>query len=80
MKIQGIIKGNTIELLEDLSLPNGVKISRSIPDNLIQKKSLWEDLETLIGVWKNQPELDDIFSEIDQERHADLGVEIKFDD
>jgi hypothetical protein len=80
MKIQGIIKGNTIELLEDLSLPNGVKISRSIPDNLIQKKLLWEELETLIGVWKNQPELDDIFSEIDQERHADLGVEIKFDD
>ncbi|MCA2504365.1 MAG: hypothetical protein IM550_22155 [Microcystis sp. M54BS1] len=80
MKIQGIIKGNTIELLEDLSLPNGVKISRSIPDNLIQKKLLWEDLETLIGVWKNQPELDDIFSEIDRERHADLGVEIKFDD
>ncbi|MFM6320868.1 MAG: hypothetical protein ACKPH4_12760, partial [Microcystis panniformis] len=69
MKIQGIIKGNTIELLEDLSLPNGVKISRSIPDNLIQKKLLWEDLETLIGVWKNQPELDDIFSEIDRERH-----------
>ena len=80
MKIQVIIKGNTIELLEDLSLPNGVKISRSIPDNLIQKKLLWEDLETLIGVWKNQPELDDIFSEIDQERHGDLGVEIKFDD
>lgn len=69
MKIQGIIKGNTIELLEDLSLPNGLKISRSIPDNLIQKKLLWEDLETLIGVWKNQPELDDIFSEIDRERH-----------
>lgn len=43
MKIQGIIKGNTIELLEDLSLPNGVKISRSIPDNLIQKKLLWEE-------------------------------------
>ncbi|MBC1191064.1 MAG: hypothetical protein IM333_04500 [Microcystis sp. M048S1] len=69
MKIQGIIKGNTIELLEDLSLPNGVKISLEIPDNLIQKKLLWEDLETLIGVWKNQPELDDIFSEIDRERH-----------
>lgn len=80
MKIQGIIKGNTIELLEDLSLPNGVKISLEIPDNLIQKKLLWEELETLIGVWKNQPELDDIFSEIDRERHADLGVEIKFDD
>lgn len=69
MKIQGIIKGNTIDLLEDLSLPNGVKISLEIPDNLIQKKLLWEELETLIGVWKNQPELDDIFSEIDRERH-----------
>lgn len=80
MKIQGIIKGNTIELLEDLSLPNGVKISRSIPDNLIPKKVSWEQIETSIGVWKNQPELDDIFSEIDRERHGDLGVEIKFDD
>jgi len=80
MKIQGIIKGNTIDLLEDLSLPNGVKISRSIPDNLIPKKVSWEQIETSIGVWKNQPELDDIFSEIDRERHADLGVEIKFDD
>lgn len=72
MKLQGIIKGNTIELLENLSLPNGVKIFLKIPDNLIQKKLLWEDLETLIGVWKNQPELDDIFSEINRERHAYL--------
>ncbi|MFM7908340.1 MAG: hypothetical protein ACKPA9_25290 [Microcystis sp.] len=69
MKIQGIIKGNTIELLEDLSLPNGVKISLEISDNLISKKVLWEQIETSIGVWKNQPELDDIFSEIDRERH-----------
>ena len=80
MKVQGIIKGNTIELLEELSLPNGVKISLEIPDNLIQKKMAWEQFETLIGAWKNEPELDDIFSEIDRERHADLGVEIKFDD
>ncbi|MFM6693465.1 MAG: hypothetical protein ACKPHT_19320 [Microcystis panniformis] len=63
-----------------MSTPRSAWRSRSIPDNLIQKKLLWEDLETLIGVWKNQPELDDIFSEIDRERHADLGVEIKFDD
>ncbi|MBE9244945.1 hypothetical protein IQ223_10480 [Microcystis aeruginosa LEGE 00239] len=52
-----------------MEVPNGVKISLEIPDNLIQKKLLWEELETLIGVWKNQPELDDIFSEIDRERH-----------
>jgi hypothetical protein len=80
MKVQGIIRGNTIELLEELSLPNGVKISLEIPDNLIQKKMAWEQFDTLIGAWKNEPELDDIFSEIDRERHADLGVEIKFDD
>lgn len=79
MKVQGIIKGNTIELLEELSLPNGVKISLEIPDNLIQKKSAWEQFETLIGAWENESELDDIFSEIDRERHADLSVGIKFD-
>lgn len=70
MKVQGIIKGNTIELLEELSLPNGVKISLEIPDNLIQKKLAWEQFETLIGAWANEPELDDIFSEIDRERHT----------
>lgn len=80
MKVQGIIKDNTIELLEKLSLPNGVKISLEIPDNLIQKKMEWEQFEALIGAWKNEPELAAIFSEIDRERHADLGVEIKFDD
>jgi hypothetical protein len=37
-----------------------------------KEKMAWEQLETLIGVWKNQPELDDIFSEIDRECHADL--------
>ncbi|MDB9421390.1 hypothetical protein [Microcystis aeruginosa] len=35
-----------------------------------KEKMAWEQLETLIGVWKNQPELDDIFSEIDRERHS----------
>ena len=70
MKVQGIIKGNTIELLEELSLPNGVKISLEISDNLIQKKLAWEQFETLIGAWANEPELDDIFSEIDRERHT----------
>ncbi len=43
MKIQGIIKGNTIELLDQILeldkilLPDGVKISIEIPDNLIIK-------------------------------------------
>jgi hypothetical protein len=70
MKVQGIIRGNTIELLEELSLSNGVKISLEIPDSLIQKNLAWEQLETIVGAWKDEPELDDIFSEIDLERHT----------
>ena len=45
MKIQGIIKGNTIELLDQILdkilLPDGVKISIEIPDNLIIKQPKW---------------------------------------
>ncbi|MBE9243998.1 hypothetical protein IQ223_05390 [Microcystis aeruginosa LEGE 00239] len=36
MKIQGIIKGNTIELLEDLSLPKGLPENK-IPNKKIEK-------------------------------------------
>ncbi|MBE9218484.1 hypothetical protein [Dolichospermum flos-aquae] len=75
MKIQGIIKGNTIELLDQILdkilLPDGVKISIEIPDNLIIKQPKWPELETVIGLWKDDPEIDEIFDIINQERHQD---------
>ena len=83
MKIQGIIKGNTIELLDQILdkilLPDGVKISIEIPDNLIIKQPNWQELEAVIGLWKDDTEIDEIFDIINQERHQDLGREINLD-
>jgi hypothetical protein len=83
MKIQGIIKGNTIELLDQILdkilLPDGVKISIEIPDNLIIKQPKWQELEAIIGVWKDDTEIDEIFDIINQERHQDLGRELNLD-
>ncbi|QSV63928.1 MAG: hypothetical protein HEQ26_15385 [Dolichospermum sp. DL01] len=76
MKIQGIIKGNTIELLDQILdkilLPDGVTISIEIPDNLIIKQRKWQELETVIGLWKDDTEIDEVFDIINQERHQDL--------
>lgn len=33
-------------------------------------------LNELFGLWRNQPELDNIFAEIDRERHAYQGRKI----
>lgn len=83
MKIQGIIKGNTIELsdvvLDKIVLPDGVKISIEIPDDLIIKGPKWQEWESIIGLWKDDPEIDEIFDIINQERHQDLGREVNLD-
>jgi len=80
MKIQGIIKGNTIELsdvvLDKIVLPDGVKISIEISDDLIIKRPKWQEWESIISLWKDDPEIDEIFDIINQERHRDLEREV----
>jgi len=80
MKIKGIIRGKTIELLESLPVPDGLEIFIEIPDNLpVESDEKWEQLQAIIGAWKNDEEITKIFDEIDRERHADLGQAINFD-
>lgn len=80
MKIRGILRGKTIELLESLSVPDGVEIFIEIPDNLlIERDKKWEQLQAVIGAWKDDNEINEIFNEIDRECHADLGQAINFD-
>lgn len=81
MKVKGIIRGKTIELLETLPVPDGLEIFIEIPDNLSpESDGRWEQLQAVIGAWKDDDEIAEIFSEIDRERHADLGQTINFDD
>lgn len=81
MKIKGIIRGKTIELAEQLPIPEGLEIFIEIPDNLTtDPEEKWEKLQAIIGVWKDDQEIAEIFTDIDRERHADLGQPINFDD
>lgn len=83
MKIRGIKRGQTIELLDQVdNIPDGVEIMVELVvsshKNAEVKQPLTDEerlarLNQLFGAWKDQPELIEIFAEIDQQRHAYQG-------
>jgi len=86
MKVKGIKQGKTIELLENIDIPDGIEITVEIELDTTEGSSnisssseqeRLEKLNRLFGAWSNQPDLDEIFAEIDQERHTDVGREIE---
>jgi hypothetical protein len=86
MKVRGIKRGQNIELLEQINdIPDGTEIiinlTISSDKNILNKKSITDEerlakLNKLFGAWKDQPELMEIYEEIDKERHAYRGREI----
>jgi hypothetical protein len=83
MKIKGIKRGQNIELLEQLNnIPDGTEIiidlefiEKQIPEpklHLTEEEKLAK-LNKLFGAWKNQPDITEIFAEINQQRHAYQG-------
>ncbi|MBD2691211.1 hypothetical protein [Anabaena catenula] len=83
MKIRGIKRGQNIELLEQLNnIPDGTEIiidlkfiEKQIPEpkiHLTEEERLAK-LNKLFGAWKNQADLTEIFTEIDQQRHTYQG-------
>lgn len=77
MKLKGIIKGQTIELLEPIAMAEGSEVTIEISEP--QPKPNWTELQKVIGVWQEDTEIQEIFEEIDRERHLDLGRDIDFD-
>ncbi|MEH1852479.1 MAG: hypothetical protein V7L11_12510 [Nostoc sp.] len=83
MKIRGIKRGQTIELLEQIhSIPDGAEIIVNLEfpatEPIVAKVDLTDEerlakLNKLFGVWQEQTELIDIFAEIDQQRHTYEG-------
>ncbi|MGB0560610.1 MAG: hypothetical protein ACPGVO_02250 [Spirulinaceae cyanobacterium] len=69
MQIQGIKRGQTIELQHPLELPDGCEILLQIlpktPSSLAERQ---QRLENLFGAWSNQPDLDAAFATIDRDR------------
>ncbi|QDZ41677.1 hypothetical protein FRE64_17065 (plasmid) [Euhalothece natronophila Z-M001] len=80
MKVKGIKRGKFIELLEDIAIEDGVEVSVEFVDTVSDKTEQWEKLQEVIGEWKDDQEITDIFAQIDQERHADIGRPVNFDD
>lgn len=82
MKIKGIKRGRTIELLQDINIPDGAEITVELvvasTENVDANLPLTDEeklrrLNQLFGVWKDQPELTEIFAQIDIQRHAYRG-------
>lgn len=83
MKVRGIKRGQNIEILEELNnIPDGTEIIIDVefitnqitePQPLLTDEERLARLNQLFGVWKTQPELAEIFTEIDQQRHTYQG-------
>ncbi len=74
MQIRGIKRGQTIELTEDLAIPDGREIMIEI--NLspaLDSEEHWQKFCQLFGVWSDQPDLDATFAAIDGDRHQHHG-------
>lgn len=77
MKLKGIKRGQIIELLQELDIPDGTEITLEFnPSQPLSETERLTRLNQLFGSWQNQPELDEAFAEIDRERHAYRGREI----
>lgn len=83
MKIKGIKRSQSIEILGDISnVPDGTEVIVEFeisPNQLNTAKHDLTDeerltkLNQLFGAWKDQPDLKEIFEEIDEQRHAYRG-------
>jgi hypothetical protein len=74
MKVKGIKRGQTIELLESINIPDGAEITIEIElEQLLSEPERLKKLNQIFGAWKNQPDIDEIFTQIDKENHAYQG-------
>ncbi len=86
MRLRGIKRGQNIEVSEQINhIPDGTEIIIEVGfltnQSLETQSSLSEaeklaKINQLFGAWSNQPELTEIFAEIDQQRHTYQGRNI----
>ena len=83
MKIKGIKRGQTIELLDKIdNIADGEEIIVEIspvtfhPLANLNPQERQNRIKQVLGAWQNDPEIDAIFAEIDRERHSYHGRQI----
>ncbi|PSB09812.1 hypothetical protein C7B62_11715 [Pleurocapsa sp. CCALA 161] len=79
MKVKGIIKDNKVQLPEAITVPDGTEVTVEISDrSLSSAADQWQRLQQVAGAWQDDSEIDEVFAEIDRERHAYRGRDIDF--
>ncbi|MBD2318023.1 hypothetical protein [Phormidium tenue] len=76
LQIQGIKSGQTIQLLDIVNIPDGAVFLEIEADKPSDKSARIERLNRIFGTWRNQPDIDLIFTDIDTQRHRDYGRNI----
>jgi hypothetical protein len=80
MKVRGIKRGQAIELVEALDMPDGepvtVEVLKVHPLSQLTPEERQERINAALGAWKDDPDLDKVFAEIDRERHTYRGRQI----
>jgi len=79
MQLKAIKQGNTLKIKEELNLVDGEEIIISINNYQLQQSKpsiTWDDFTEVIGAWSDDENITEVFKEIDQERHQDLGREV----
>jgi predicted DNA-binding antitoxin AbrB/MazE fold protein len=62
MNLKGIIKGQSIELLEPINLADGSEVTIEISNLESEVKPNWTELQKVIGVWQKDIEIQEIFA------------------
>ena len=80
MKVKGIKRGQMIELVETLDIPDGeqvtIEVSSVHPLSQLMPAERQKQIDSALGGWKDDSNLDEIFAEIGQKRHANRGRKI----
>ncbi len=79
MKLRGIVRGQVIELPQGTALPDGTEVTIDLTPTgqPLDVQERLAKIQELFGCWRDQPDLMEIFAEIDRDRHADLGRSVE---
>ncbi len=79
MQVQGIIRGNRLELYKETGLADGIPVIvdiKPMPLSLEEKRKL---TDKLCGSWAEDKSLEPIFKKIGQQRHNSKAREANFE-
>ena len=74
-----VLPGGTLRIPSDLAtqLPTDQQVHVTVVPAERDPEAVRRGIASTFGAWKDDPSINEIFEEIDRERHADLGREVE---